>query len=239
VQLQDQIGWGLRCRYWDFDADEQFSGVFNNGIELITATVDDDLEVNAVDLEVTRMFRVGILDCWAGLGARHGRLQRQLTVHQSIFDLSGGGGDDATVVLNEIDREFEGTGITMSLDMRRPISRTRLAAICNLRGSVLWGENRLDDSLSFIEVVPAAAGTLALADFQQPLSSSVDQEGMWIGELQAGGEWSAPLNNAFGGNAFLRVLFEAQWWNLPGITGSIDGQLYEFLGVTVAAGFTR
>lgn len=240
LHWQDSSGWGLRGRYWDFDVTQQRSAAFDLGNALVSNTFDDDLDVYAVDVEATRTFSLGQMDCWAGFGARQGRLHRHNVQNQTIYDLGGGFGDDVTSILSENDRDFEGTGITMSLDMRRPIAQSRLAAVCNLRGSVLWGDNSLDQTITLIEVVPVAAGTLVLGDFEEKQGFSTDHEGMWIGELQAGGEWNTPLPNSVGGgNAFLRVLFEAQWWHMPEVTNGVADQVYSFLGVTAAAGFSR
>jgi len=68
---------------------------------------------------------------------------------------------------------------------------------------------------------------------------------MWIGELQVAGEWNTQLASCYGGgNAFVRLLFEAQWWDLPRVSTGSDGpsadrHTLEFVGITAAAGFTR
>jgi hypothetical protein len=157
--------------------------------------------------------------------------------------VSGGGGDDATVIVQDIDRDFRGTGFTMALDTRRPFLHSRLAVVCNLRGSVIWGDNDLSLTGNIIEVVPVGAGDLDVNDFQNLNFSGSNGQGMWIGEIQAGGEWNTPLAKSFGcGNAFIRLLFEAQWWHLPGVSAGeiVAGpQVNEFIGLTAAAGITR
>ena len=143
--------------------------------------------------------------------------------HFSVFDLGGGGGDDATAILSQSDSDFKGTGLTASIGIRRPVFESRLSLICNLRGSVLWGGNDLRTNVTVAEVVPVGVGDLDLNDFQQPSLFGSNGNGMWIGEVQAGGEWNTPISSDFGGgNAFIRAMFEGQWWQLPGVTTNSD-----------------
>jgi len=244
LQWQNRNGWGLRARYWDFDAEQRNSGAGEFGNTLAAQVTLDDLEIYAVDLELTRNFSLGRIECCASFGARQGRFHRQQILDLNVFDLGGGGGDDASVILQEFDRDLNGAGITTSLGMRRPFLDSRLALVCNLRGSVLWGGNDLTQNLTVIEVVPVGVGDLDLNDFQQLSFFGSNGNGMWIGEIQAGGEWNTPFNNGMGcGNAFMRLLFEGQWWNLPGVTSNGDissnDQMYQFVGLTAAVGITR
>jgi hypothetical protein len=242
---QNQSGWGVRARYWDLDASQQLSAARDFGDALVAQSIMEDIEAQTIDLELTRAFSIEETNGCLSLGARHGRLHQHDNLQFTIFDVGGGGGDDASVILQDFDRGLDGTGMTMALDLRRPILQSRLAAICNLRGSIIWGTNELDGSVTVIEVVPAGVGDLDLNDFQELHFFGSDNEGMWIGELQAGGEWNTPISQAYGGgNAFIRVLFEAQWWNLPGVSTGDDSiaterQVYDFIGVTASAGFTR
>ncbi len=246
VQWQNRVGWGIRGRYWDYHNQQQLSGISDSsGTSVGAQNFNDRLQVYAIDLELTRSFRMGLWDCCASVGARHGRLWRNQSLQLTVFDLAGGGGDDATVIQQDVNRGIDGTGITMAFGLRRPFLNSRLAAICNLRGSVLWGGNDLNQTFSLIEVVPVGAGNLDLNDFQTLSSSDSNNKAMWIGEIQAGGEWNTPISRAVGaGNAFVRVMFEAQFWNLPGVTSTGQGfststQLYEFIGVTAAIGYAR
>jgi hypothetical protein len=251
LHWQAPSGSGVRARYWSLDAEEQFSAVgdigeqFGDDEESTGAlTFDDDLEIDAVDLELTRAFVFHHFYGLATLGVRHGRLNRHVTQQFTIFDVDDGGGDDASIIFQEGDRRFEGTGITTALDLRRPIMQSRLAAVCNLRGSVLWGDNDLDLSGAVIEAVPVGPGDLDINDFEQFRFFGSNGREMWIGEVQIGGEWNTPLSSGFGGgNAFIRLLVEGQWWRLPGVSTpggpDADRQMHEFLGITAAAGFTR
>jgi len=243
---QGETGWGLRGRYWNFDAEKSLSQVVDFGGLIAVQSLNQQLELYAADLEVTRAFRVGQTSCLAGFGARQGRLRENLKQHFTVFDLTGGGGDDASVILQDVDRQLEGTGLTFALGMRRPILQSRLAAVCNLRGSVIWGQSNLNLGGTVIETVPVGAGDLDLNDFDSFTSTGSDDAHMWIGELQAGAEWSVPISKCYGGGqAFVQVLVEAQWWNLPGASAAgmfpvvTDDQIFEFLGVTAAAGFAR
>lgn len=246
VQYQTASGWGLRGRYWTMTADQQFTAITVQDEDIaFTQSYDDDLQMDATDLEMTRAFHVEQVNGWLFCGARHGRLHRDGTLFLANFDLGGGGGDDASAILQEIDRTFEGTGPTFGIDLIRPIAQSRLAAVFSLRGSVLWGDNDATADVTVVEVVPAGVGDLDLNDFGTLQVAGNDRDAMWIGELQAGGEWDTPLNQAFGGgNAFLRVVFEAQWWNVPGLSVTpieedVNDSLYDLLGVSASAGFRR
>jgi hypothetical protein len=244
IQWQNKNGWGLRGRYWDYDADQQASSVITEETAIAVFNSADNLRLYTVDLELTRTFMLGATQTVASIGARNGQFRRNITQQISIFDFAGGGADDASAILRNIDRTFNGTGLTLGLGFRRPVAGTRLAAVCNLRGSVLWGGDNFNYSFHVVEVVPVGVGDLDLNDNTQLTSTGGSNSGMWIGELQAGGEWNTPLSSTFGGgNAFVRVLFEGQWWNLPSVTASNDvtlsSQVYDFLGVTAAIGFTR
>jgi hypothetical protein len=245
LQWQTRGAWGVRGRYWDFDAQQQIVAVGDFGDTVAAQMFDDDLELYAVDLELTRNFLVRQIECCASFGARNGRLKRRQTLQLTTFDLAGGGGDDATVVAEEVNRGLDGTGITMALGMRRPLWQSRLALVCNLRGSVLWGASEVDVKGTLAEVLPVGDGDLDLNDFQSFQMFGSNNTGMWIGELQAGGEWNTPISDSFGGgDAILRIMFEAQWWNLPGVTTTnldidSENELYKFVGVTAAVGFLR
>ncbi|MBX3413977.1 MAG: hypothetical protein KF708_14905 [Pirellulales bacterium] len=247
LQGQGRSGWGIRSRYWDFDADQTRAGYQDFGDSIAAANIFEELEATAIDLELTRAFQFAALKGSFSLGARYARLQHHLTQQLTIFDLSGGGGDDVTAIFQQGNSGLEGTGMTGAIDLRRTLFGSRLAAICNLRGSYVWGQNKLGIDGAVIEAVPVGPGDLDLNDFEQLNLKSSQNDGMWIGELQAGGEWSVPISSNYGGgNAFVRVLFEAQWWRLPGATlvsDQIDVTtstlVHEFMGVTAAAGITR
>lgn len=251
IGYQGASGWGVRGRYWDFDTDQSFQAVSelvdDDPDQVLGATVfNQQIELYAADLELTKYFCVLNTDCWASFGARHARLHSEANLQLAIFDLSGGGGDDASVIAENVSRTFEGTGPTFGIDFRRQIMQSRFAALCNMRGSVLWGSNDLRVQGNVIEVIPVGAGDLAVNDFDDLAISGNSNKEMWVGELQAGGEWMVPIDRAYGGgNAFVRVMFEAQWWNAPGLDthseeiGQIGDNLNEFLGGTIAAGFVR
>ncbi|MBX7166427.1 MAG: hypothetical protein K1X74_08755 [Pirellulales bacterium] len=246
AQYQFQSGWGVRGRYWSLDGEQQRSiATADDEDQAVAQTYSNSLEMWTVDLELTRAFHVEQVNGWLYLGARHGRLRRDANILFSIFDFGGGGGDDASAILEQFDRSYEGTGLTFGVDLLRPIAQSRFAAVCNLRGAVLWGDNQANVNATVIEAVPVGAGDLDLNDFGMLQFAGSNNDAMWIGELQAGGEWNTPLSQAYGGgNAFVRVVFEAQWWNLPGVyLGSeapeIDDALHQLLGVAASAGFRR
>ena len=245
MHWQNPGGGGVRVRYWNLDAERSGSGAndFDDGAFVLSSC--DNLEVDAVDLELTRAFCFHDCSFLGSFGVRHGRLSQDATTHITSFDLEGGGGDDASAILLDGVREMEGNGLTMALDMRVPVFHPRFSAICNLRGSVLWGDNDFNTTVRVVEVVPVGAGDLDLNDFDERRFHGSNGRAAWISELQAGGEWNTPIDACYGGgSAFIRLLVEAQWWNLPGVTIHDDfpnapDQVYDFLGFTAAVGITR
>jgi hypothetical protein len=243
VQWQWPGPWGVRARYWDFDAEQSLQGATTAGNVLGAQLYRDELELYAIDLELTRNFNLGQWEMCGSFGARNGRFFRGQSLDLTVFDLEGGGGDDASVFLRNAQRDLNGTGITFAMGMRRPFFNRRLSAILNLRGSVIGNSNEFSLNSTVIEVVPVGAGDLDLASATTDEYWNRNSKSMWIGEVQVGGEWRTPLSRDYGdGNAFVQVLFEGQWWNLPGVGTSgpsTNDQLYQFVGVTCAAGFMR
>ncbi len=238
-------GWGVRGAYWSYDAEQEGSRVFQDVATLGAQNYSDRLDLYAIDLELTRRFSIRRSEFWWSLGARNGRLRRGLNQQLSIFDLEGGGGDDATFVLQKAARDFNGTGLTTNIGLRRPLGSSRLALVSNFRNSVLWGGNDLNYKLTLGEVIPVGAGDLNLNDLTTVNHGGNNSQAMWIGEFQVGGEWSCPLGGTTdGGWAFARLMFEGQWWKVPGVAGfgggpSTNAQMYDFIGVTAAAGIRR
>ena len=238
-------GWGVRGAYWTYDADQTLAGTFNEVDTVGAVAINDNLDLYSVDLELTRRFSINRTDFWLSLGARNGKFQRSILQQFTIFDLAGGGGDDATFIQQQFDRDFNGTGITSNVGLRRPLGTSRFALVSNFRNSVLWGGNRVNSQGTLAEVLPVGVGDLDLNDFEQPSFSGSNSQAMWIGEFQVGGEWICPLaGTCDGGWAFARLMFEAQWWKLPGVDTFGDGpqinsQMYDFMGVTAAAGICR
>ncbi len=238
-------GWGVRGAYWTYDADQTLSGTFNEDDAVGAVAIADNLDLYAVDLELTRRFSIYRNDFWLSLGVRNGKLQRSILQQISVFDLAGGGGDDASFIQQRGDRDFNGTGLTTNIGLRRLLGTSRIALVSNFRNSVLWGGNKLNLDATVGEVVPVGVGDLDLNDFDTLGFFGSNSQAMWIGEFQIGGEWICPLaGTCDGGWAFARLMFEAQWWKLPGVNSfgdgpQIDSKMYDFMGVTAAAGICR
>jgi hypothetical protein len=239
-------GWGVRGAYWTYDAQQSFSNTANSTDTVAASQTTDNLNLYAIDLELTRRFQIYRSQFWLSLGARNGRLKRSISQQLSVFDLAGGGGDDATFIQQQGDRDFNGTGITTNIGLRRLLGTSRIALVSNFRNSVLWGGNQVNVNGTLGEVVPVGAGDLNLNSYDQLSLSGSNSQAMWIGEFQVGGEWICPLAGTLdGGWAFARLMFEAQWWKVPGVdvTGfgpdRVNSQMYDFMGVAAAAGICR
>lgn len=239
-------GWGVRGAYWTYDAEQNFMGEFNEPDTVGATVLADNLDLYAVDLELTRRFTIRRSEFWLSLGARNGRLHRSLTNQFAIFDIAGGGGDDTTFVNQTLDRDFNGTGLTTNIGLRRLLGTSRIALVSNFRNSVLWGGNRVKAEGTLAEAIPVGAGDLDLNDFSPFGGTGSNSQAMWIGEFQIGGEWICPLaGTSDGGWAFARLMFEGQWWKAPGVTSNVelvedlDPQMYDFIGIAASAGICR
>jgi hypothetical protein len=241
LAAESPTGWGIRGRYWQVDALDDFQFVSSMNDRFTVVSLHASVEAYTIDFELTRRFALGEWCIQSSLGARHASMHRRQVFTLSTLDYQGGGGDDASSLLARISRQLNGTGLTLGLDGRRPLGSTSLALVGGLRGSVVWGRNAAHQQLAFAEVVPAGVGDLNVADMQGFNGAFSVDDAMFIGELQAGVEWSQPCD-ALCGAVFMRSLFEAQWWSYDGFNiglGSADPESIQFLGATFAVGFTR
>ena len=157
-------------------------------------------------------------------------------------------------------RQAHGTGLTMSLNGRKPLFCNSCAHFFyNVRSSILWGctHNEVESETSAIAsggAVVAAAGSIDTA-------TAIVDDDLFIGEVQVGLEWDFALR-CLPAKAFFRTAFEYQYWDasrglaasgsFAGIdaplgaspdfqvtTGSAaPGLIVDFVGLTVGTGFT-
>ncbi|HZZ72911.1 MAG TPA: hypothetical protein VFE24_11720 [Pirellulales bacterium] len=233
--FENDCGNGIRARFWDIQGSDGFGKILDPGVfTFTTATADQEFELYTIDLEYTRRF--ALPDCWCcvgGIGPRFASINR----HEGFSEFAEG----QYAAFTSANMDYQGTGLTFSLEGRRPIGDWGLAAVLNGRGSILWGRSRQQGE-SFLETGTSAGYQLVIAD--EPSTA-------WILELQAGLEWTKDIA-CFKGTVFARCLFEYQNWNVNEPTYSLlqnlngttllldslspDVQLY---GITFAVGFSR
>lgn len=185
-------GWGGQISYWELE-----TGASRTNLPQVL----HDLDLQTVDVELTRTCEAGEWSIQLGAGGRWGDIE------SSYFSL---------VSPNQrLTTNFEGTGPTAVLNLRRPLGSGNWALVGEGRASFLYGNTSVD--------APLAPGL------------QIGDEWVDIWEGRAGVEWTGPSAS---GNAlfFVRALFEGQYWNVPSVgpAGSPD---LNFLGPTLSVGF--
>lgn len=226
---ENSCGWGVRARFWDYDAEsdstvlpsefEDGPGPAENGEDILISSLDNALGAYAVDLEMTRRCDRGCTERVLSFGARHAQISNE--VSWGIADLEHG-----EQISLENHHWFDGIGLTLGLEGRRPYGCRGFSLYSNVRGSVIWGQNQ------------GAVGVWSIN-----LDEAAVDETLWIGEAQLGLEWSRQVNSC-GGTVFARVLGEYQHWTVDELTiEEGGGEIFDFLtdvkfyGVTAVAGF--
>lgn len=185
-------GWGGQVSYWTLETGA-------NGTNL--PNVFHDLDLQTVDVDFTKTFELGDLSLQVGAGGRWGEIESN---YFSIVNPN-----------QRLTTDFEGTGPTAVLNIRRPLGSGGWAVVGEGRASFLYGDTSVDAPL-----VPGL---------------TIGDEWVDIWEGRVGIEWNGPTAS---GNAqfFARALFEGQYWNVPSVgpAGSPD---LNFLGPTVSVGF--
>lgn len=213
--LENRQGTGVRFSYWTFDeqspqrvltadgtqiwgahvVNTMFPANIFAGIPGSQMTVNDYLETNTFNLLGTFGMNLGGTQVKGGAGLRYAKLEQ---------------GFDALVTtpipnfFNRLTwtREFEGVGPTLAFDFRKPLGRTRLAAVATGGGALLFGSKTLDRTVINDQTpVPGVAPRLQLPDADEVVG---------IGELGTGLEWRADF--ADGRYLSLRGLYEGQLW---------------------------
>jgi len=231
----DANGWGLRARYWELDAAAR-ANVIGPNLEMVFAEAYTD--VDTLDFELTRrLYRFSQRNWdWLGaIGVRHATIDRGELL--DTIDVFGATSQTRSFL------DFDGTGITVALEGRRPFGDRGLALAVNLRGSALWGDNEIG-TINMIRESGATAIQLVA-----PAAEDITQ---YILELQVGVEWSRRIEN-LRGSVFAQCMLEYQYWDFDTNCGyayaqtlnntTVAGESFspdvEFTGLAVAIGFIR
>ncbi len=216
---------GFQVRYFKLDADETFSQPFNP-VSFTTYQATNTLELETFDLEFTRLF------CFHGhqnqftFGARYAHLELGSSVTgTSLFasELLSGSAFSGF--------QFEGVGLTTSLNGKRQIGCSNCSWFYNARASFLW-----DDQGG------ARVGTQAFQTGQINTAFRVDQgvaqgnTDLFIGEIQLGLQYDRALK-CIPANAFIRGAFEYQYWDTTGAGSLLTISRAELVGVESSTAF--
>ncbi|MCA9238590.1 MAG: hypothetical protein KDA37_00245 [Planctomycetales bacterium] len=130
---EDCSGFGGRVRWFQFDNDLGYDGLWNTGVATVQVAGTTNLDVDAIDFDVTQR---GSFCCWNLLGSaglRYGRaeLGNNNIPFNAIPAFIGGGAGFC----------FEGLGPTIALEGRRPVCDTGFSLFAAGRTSLLWGDS--------------------------------------------------------------------------------------------------
>lgn len=206
-------GFGGRVRYWQFDHDATGESVLGDLFDFVVFPADGtfslDLNVQAVDFEMTQSGTFCSWDLEVAGGIRYGKLELGANV---VSEFRGNRRLDGLKV------GFEGVGPTVAMAARRPIGCRGLAVYGNARGSLLYGDSGLDGRGSL-------AGPLASLDIE------ADQHMMQVWEFQIGTEFTRTTRR--GSTIALRGALEGQAWEWAPVLGLLGADI-GFFGPTVA-----
>jgi hypothetical protein len=260
IGFETASGFGFRTRYSQYRSTQSGSlnGSGETDIDLFgpfvflalpatqTGTEETSLHMNVLDLDATYEFTAGNWSILGAVGARYAGLHRQASVNQTanitgivsfldIFSFPVGSGTETLV--DNTSQSYEAWGPTLALELRRALSSGRLATalFCDLRGSQLSGESRLNQNSSSTNVEnviffgPATISSSSSTLFSRPVTTT-------IGELEVGGE--VGYLTRFG-ELFFRASYEWQRWNEGGsaIGSSAHGDALYLSGFTVGGGW--
>ncbi|NLY02022.1 MAG: hypothetical protein GXY83_38555 [Rhodopirellula sp.] len=216
-------GLGARARYFKFDhgldaeslllETTENTPIFGTDLRITGA---GGLTVYAVDVEAFQQVALGQWNASFGGGVRAGGLGR--TFAFAVEPL------DEPIQSAELSKEFDGVGPTVFAEFHRPLGCRGLALVANVRGSVLFGQERL-----------GIAGT---GDELLGLSASEKHDAIvGVGEIQLGGEWTRPLD--CGGNLLVNALWEGQIWSGSGAILDVISNDVGLIGCSIGVGMVR
>ncbi|QDU87793.1 hypothetical protein Pla175_11600 [Pirellulimonas nuda] len=132
--FEDQTGFGGRVRWFTFDNDLGYDGLWNNGGVTSALNGSINLDVDYIDTELTQRCA-----CCAGgwniLGSGGVRWGRVASTNQSVpFAALGAASNSETAGV-----KFEGAGPTLAIEGRRPVAETGVSLFAVGRTSLLCG----------------------------------------------------------------------------------------------------
>ncbi len=212
-------GWGFRFQHWHFGNEELYP---NPAVPIGGQPAFNEaffLRIDTIDIELTQG-----LPCFLGwkmdssFGGRYAKLERNLTVvgygtvdnDVDLYGLAMGAND------------MEGSGITFSLQGRRPIGCDGgWHTFWRYRGSLLWSDSTASALTEANAVTEDPVGSANSRD--QAFAHRDNTENVFISEIQLGVQYERCLN-CLPAILFFRAAFEYQHWN----TGSVSARSNSF-----------
>ncbi len=197
--------WGVQAQYFQLRQNDpvngygQFGAGNSGGYGAVQAA---SVRCEQFNLEVTRMFCYGQTQFQFASGLCYGQFDQlaSLSVLQSYQ-----GSYVNSWSMSKLD--FHGVGVTSGLTMLRPIGCKNLNFFCTAQASLLWDTCGVDESQSRVtwESDNAASQSVGKANTD-----------LFIGEVETGVQWMAPLK-CVPADAFFRVAFDYQYWGTGGV----------------------
>ncbi len=208
----DSEGRGARVRFWQLDQDVTEPTQILSGSSVPTASVvtvilpasitagfngagavlqvNHGLEYRTFDLEGTQELRVGATELTMGAGIRYAKVDQTFNAV-----VSGGAATQLTW-----QRRFEGVGVTLSADGRRPLGDRGFAAVGSFRGALLFGRKDMDRTVVNNSAPSGTDGSVTLDNGDDVFGG---------GELGLGLEWRREIGCR---TFFARGMYEGQLW---------------------------
>lgn len=252
-------GLGARVQYWQLSQSNSafdFANPLVNPADLTGFNLDNGLELYTFDAEGTYEFSFGNWCMLSSLGMRYVGSKANSFVTGTEFVDIGGGSFDTVIGTASGGTSFYGTGVTFGIQAIRPLWCKPCGSVDLFlagRGSALTG-----DSTAYAAATSSVTNTGFTAVAAQQAIAISDRDNLWIGEVQAGLQWTFNFDRCYcPTRAFARTYFEYQNWDggdnawaaagtvagragvdqvtsLAGATG-ING--LDLIGFGVAAGF--
>ncbi|MCA9213606.1 MAG: hypothetical protein KDB27_11100 [Planctomycetales bacterium] len=206
-------GLGFRARWWHFDDTTNGVGTVRFGATEFESQMSAQLELDAIDMELTQAGRFHNWEFLVSGGVRYGdvgsRIQSTFGTPERLFRTTSG---------------FTGVGPVLGIGTERALRQWEgLAFVFNSRFSFLFGDYNVRNSSDLPN------GVLMHED----LATVQDVMPNW--ELQIGAHWTRRMNS--GATFYLGAFFEAQLWDWIS-PGQINSDL-GFWGPTFAVGITQ
>ncbi len=165
-----------------------------------------------------------------GAGARYSDILQSYKATSTV-DGSTANGNVSSVTQYTYSR-FAGIGPTISLELVQPVTSGGLALYANLRGSVIFGVDRFQNSNSADTVVVVGADVTTVTTSNQ--SVAYDSRTATIADVELGVQYGKRVGSSY---LFTRIGAVYQGWYNVGTPTSATGDL-SLLGATAVLGIT-
>jgi hypothetical protein len=183
---QGELGGGARVRWFTFDNELDYVGEWENGGPVIDLLGGAELDVDAIDAELTQRGNFRAWTWMASGGARYGRVSF-LEETINFEDIP------AAVFLGTTGVVFEGGGPTFAVEACRSVIWDGFSLFGNCRTSLLFGDTDVHSAFD--------------GDGQYHINNDFVQ--VW--ELQSGGRFLVPLMPGL--DLIGAIFWEAQRWD--------------------------